>query len=639
MEWERYVYVCLYLLAFGISVSVGFLCLSRGRVQGARAYVFVAFGKAAWTFGLIGESVSRSLRWKIFWDNVQYAALAAWALAFVAFTLRYTGRRAAHPFLLSVFLGLPALAVVGLAFSDGWHGLIRSQTRLVPGEPFNMLWYEFGLPVWAGALCLYTCFGFSLFLIGLEMFRTLPPHRVQMALVMAGNLIPLAATALTLTIMRFPPDRDPSPYAIALGNFLVAWGLFRFELFGVVPMARDSMITQMQDIVLVVDARGRVVFANPAARRRFRPSGRDPVGLPLSGVFPLWAGQVSHEWPDPRARFETREGIPPEDRHFEVEIETIQDIPGRTVGWLAIVRDITARKKMEHELDGYRRRLEELVQERTRQLAFANENLLRQAALRERMEARLKQSQKMEALGRLAGGIAHDFNNLLVPILGYAELGKLREPPGTRQHAELVEIEECARRAAALIRQILAFSRNQILETHVLDLNEEVLKFTKLSTGLLGEGIRLELGLEPGLRPVRADPTQVHQVLMNLCINARDAMPKGGLLTIATSNGVWPDPGDPAAPLEPARLSSVLLVRDTGTGMDAEVVSHIFEPFFTTKGGGAGHTDRSGTGLGLASVYGIIEQHHGHIRVASSPGQGTEFRVYFPNVGAAGGGD
>ncbi|MDP9099141.1 MAG: ATP-binding protein [Verrucomicrobiota bacterium] len=238
-------------------------------------------------------------------------------------------------------------------------------------------------------------------------------------------------------------------------------------------------------------------------------------------------------------------------------------------------------------------------------------------------EEQLRHSQKLEAVGRLAGGIAHDFNNLLTAIIGYSELIENRGSPTSREHAQL--IRKAGEQAAALTRQLLAFSRKQLLEPRVLDLNVLVDDMERLLQRVIGESIHIVIDpIRAGAR-VRADPSQLEQVLLNLGVNARDAMPRGGTLRIATqqrelgreeivARGIDVPPGD----------YILLVVSDTGSGMDDETRSHIFEPFFTTKGPG------KGTGLGLATVYGIVKQSGGGITVESTPGQGSTFTIFLP---------
>ncbi len=248
---------------------------------------------------------------------------------------------------------------------------------------------------------------------------------------------------------------------------------------------------------------------------------------------------------------------------------------------------------------------------------------------RRALEQQLRQAQKMEAIGRLAGGVAHDFNNLLMVISGYCEflLERTASLPELRSPAQ--EISKAAERATALTRQLLAFSRKQMLTMKVLDLNAVITENLKMLTRLIGEDIDLVMIPGAEIGAVKADPTQIEQVIMNLAVNARDAMPRGGKLTIETANATLDD--DYAhfhGPVRPGEYV-MLAISDTGVGMDEETQSHIFEPFFTTKG-------TKGTGLGLSTVYGIIKQSEGYIWPYSEPGKGTAFKIYLPRVTAAG---
>jgi signal transduction histidine kinase/ActR/RegA family two-component response regulator len=242
-------------------------------------------------------------------------------------------------------------------------------------------------------------------------------------------------------------------------------------------------------------------------------------------------------------------------------------------------------------------------------------------------EEQLRQAQKMEAVGRLAGGVAHDFNNLLMAISGYAELALSAKTDASRRE-RIEEIATAADRAAALTRQLLAFSRKQVLQPRVISLNTVVSEIEKMLGRLIGEDIELVTRLTPTLLNVLADPGQLEQVLVNLAVNARDAMPEGGRLVIETENAEC----GPDHPLADAELEAgsyvVLVVRDTGHGMAPEVLDHLFEPFFTTKDSG------KGTGLGLSTVYGIVKQSGGAITVDSGTGLGTTFRIYLPTATA-----
>jgi two-component system cell cycle sensor histidine kinase/response regulator CckA len=234
------------------------------------------------------------------------------------------------------------------------------------------------------------------------------------------------------------------------------------------------------------------------------------------------------------------------------------------------------------------------------------------------LERQLAQAQKLEAVGRLAGGVAHDFNNLLGVITGYGEILRDRLDGQDALRGKMDLILQASARAASLTRQLLAFSRQQVLQPKVLDLNLVVAETEKMLHRLIGEDVELVTVLDPDLEHVKADPGQLEQIIMNLAVNARDAMPDGGRLTLRTENVE----GD-AVDLPRGRYAA-LVVSDTGTGMDADIQSHVFEPFFTTKDVG------KGTGLGLATVYGIVKQSGGHVMLHSEPGEGTTFRIVLP---------
>lgn len=261
-----------------------------------------------------------------------------------------------------------------------------------------------------------------------------------------------------------------------------------------------------------------------------------------------------------------------------------------------------------------------------RSVRYARERLEWRRQAR-RQEAELLQAQKMEAIGRLAGGVAHDFNNVLAAIFGYSDLLLEQFTDDDPRRADVQEIRRSAERAAALTRQLLAFSRKQILQPRVVNLNDVIAGLQTLLARLVGEDVMLDVRGQQDLWPVRADPGQMEQVLMNLAANARDAMPEGGRLSIRTANvEVQPDPLH--RPGLRAGVYVTMTVGDNGSGVPADVREHMFEPFFTTKAQG------KGTGLGLATVYGIIKQSDGSVYVESEAGAGTRFIIYLPRVPA-----
>ena len=291
------------------------------------------------------------------------------------------------------------------------------------------------------------------------------------------------------------------------------------------------------------------------------------------------------------------DGSPP--RIIKSIAQPVRDPSGTMIKIVGVIQDITAQKQAEKEQC--------------------------------QLENQLHQSQRLESVGRLAGGVAHDFNNILSVIIGYAELAVEEVPPDDPLHGDLVEILHAAQRSRDIIRQLLAFARKETIAPEVLDLNDTVEHLLKMLRRLIGEDIDLAWRPAPELWPVKMDPSQVDQILANLCVNARDAIKDVGKVTIETRNisidagnidgHPWSQPGD----------FVLLTVSDDGCGMARETLDNIFEPFFTTKEVGRG------TGLGLSTVYGITKQNNGFINVSSKPDKGTRFRIYLPRNGGGGG--
>ena len=308
--------------------------------------------------------------------------------------------------------------------------------------------------------------------------------------------------------------------------------------------------------------------------------------------------------------------------------ESGHDLPFILVS--GVVSEETAVAAMKAGAHDYimKRNLARLVPAIERELREAQTRVARkaaEAALRQ-SEEQLRQVQKIEAMGRLAAGVAHDFNNILTAITGHSELllRQLDADDPRRKNAE--QIEKVAYLAAGLTRQLLIFSRKQVIEPRVLDLNAVILDIKKMLRRLIGEDIEFCTLLDPAAGHIKADPGQIEQVIMNLAVNARDAMPNGGKLTVTTAN-ITPDKNHlKNFPDMDAGDYVMLAIADTGTGMSEEVKAHLFEPFFTTKPSG------KGTGLGLATCFGIVKQNTGHINVQSELGSGTTFKIYFPQV-------
>jgi two-component system, cell cycle sensor histidine kinase and response regulator CckA len=359
----------------------------------------------------------------------------------------------------------------------------------------------------------------------------------------------------------------------------------------------DTVLSSSAQAIAIADSRGVLTFANSALRRLWGYS--DQQTLIGQSVFELW--RLDEEPAAALARVRDQHVLNiemPASRvdgsafHLGITVEAVCDASGALRQLLATFRDITESKRVQDELKG--------------------------------LEAQLVHAQKMESIGRLAGGIAHDFNNLLTVICGGLELGLIKLPPDHASRPHLTDVADAARSAVTLTRQLLAFSRKELIVPKVLDLNEVIRRVESMILRLLGEDIRFEALCGQDLTPISFDPGQVEQILLNLAVNARDAMPNGGKLTIETYNVLL----DEASAREHGDVRPgqyvLLAVSDNGVGMSEEVRAHLFEPFFTTKGAG------KGTGLGLAMVYGAVQQNGGHVEVDSELDRGTTFKILLP---------
>jgi PAS domain S-box-containing protein len=355
-----------------------------------------------------------------------------------------------------------------------------------------------------------------------------------------------------------------------------------------------QVLAQVSQPVVATDITEIITYWNEAAERlfgfsaaealgrngsellksRWAPEAYDAMVAALKSQASAWQGEL---------HLTTKAGEPVT---VEASVRLVRDDTGKPLRGITVMQDVTASRHLQEQL---------------------------------------RQSQKMEAIGLLAGGVAHDFNNLLAVILGFSELASRKLPPGHPVAQQLSEVFEAARRGGELTRKLLAFSRKQIIQPRPLDVRSSVDDFTRMIRRIVGEDVELVVERADEALAVRADPVQLEQVLLNLCTNARQAMPEGGTLRLTTRATAFDDAFVARHPWARGGSFAEIAVSDTGVGMDTKTRARIFEPFFTTK--------REGTGLGLSTVYGIVQQHGGFIHVESAPREGTTFRVFLPRTG------
>ncbi len=440
------------------------------------------------------------------------------------------------------------------------------------------------------------------YVIGQRASNILPPEELNQWLELFG---PVALTGRSNRYEMYSPLNqkyfEGSIYCPEKGKFAVIFTDVterkRTEVALRTSEARfRALIDSTDDIILALDREQRHtgVFGRWLTKSNLTPEFF--LGKTARDIFGA-EGAAIHEAANARALagesviYEWSTAQPDRVAYYQTSVSPLYD-QGEIVGVVGIGRDITERKRAE--------------------------------AAQAKLEAQLRQAQKMESIGRLAGGVAHDFNNLLTAILGHSSLMQAEMSTSDPLFSDLEQIRQAAERAGALTRQLLIFSRQQPLAPVIIDLNSLVANLDRMLKRLIGEDITLTTVLQPNLWPILADSGQMEQVIMNLVVNARDAMPTGGMLTIETSNICHDESYTNSHPGTPTGPSVLLAVTDTGCGMDEATLSQIFEPFFTTKEIG------KGTGLGLATVYGIVKQSRGDISVYSEPGRGTSFKISLP---------
>jgi len=435
-----------------------------------------------------------------------------------------------------------------------------------------------------------------------------------------GVFFAILVTATTVAFNPLPADTSIATYIVAMLSVLCILLLIVVLISGKrmaeMRLREQSAALRHQsdrlaitlasigDGVISTDKDGIVTFINPTAERLTGCLAADANGKKLSDLYNIVDELTGEPIDDIFNRIRSTRAqvelpgvvdlISCDGRKIPISDigAPIIDPSGAFIGAVIVFQDVTAKREAERALlEG---------------------------------EARIQQSQKLEAIGTLTGGIAHDFNNLLQAILGYSQLSLTQVAVGDRVHNNLVTIESAATRGAELTQKLLAFAKRQRLDRKVTDLNDCISEILKLLERVIGEDIKVSFIPATDLKPVMADRAQIEQVIMNLSVNARDAMPRGGRLTIETRNIEIDDHYCRQNPTFQPGSYVQILVSDTGVGMEKETLLHIFEPFFTTK------EVNKGTGLGLSMVYGIIEQHGGHLNVYSEPGKGTTFKIFLP---------
>lgn len=589
MPWEFTPYILPLIFSGAISLVVAWLVWRRHPAVGAAPLALAALGAAWWSFGNAAEIACTRLDDKLFWANVEYLGITAIPVLLFTLAMRYSSL-GSKPTRLQVLLLLIVPIVTNvLVWTNDHHGLMRQNVQLDVDGPYVRVAKTYGPWLWVHVVYVYSLLMASSVLLFRLALRSPNVYRGQAASLLVTALLPWLANVVYLigqsTFMRL----DPTPIAFTLSGAAAAWGLFRYGLLDVVPAARDAVFASMSDGVIVLDAQGRIVDLNPAAQRIAALNERQAVGRPLAEALVGESELLQRLDGTPETRAEVFLGPAGDRTAYDLSVSPLRDGHGRLAGRVITLRDITHRKQLEEQL---------------------------------------RRSQKMDAISLLAGGIAHHFNNLLTVVNGYSEFVLRGLEPSSPLREDVEAILRAGTHAADLTRRLLVFSRFRKPQISVIDLNETLRGIEGTLREQIGAGIALEVVLAPEAGCIEADPALIEQIVTNLVANANDAMPHGGRLVIATGSAAAGDLkrlGDASTTCE---RYATLTISDDGTGMTPEVQSHLFEPFYTTKGVG------EGTGLGLATVYGIVGELHGSIEVETEPGLGTTVRIYLPQAEA-----
>jgi PAS domain S-box-containing protein len=574
----------------------------RGLVPGFGAFAVFNVGVAVWT-GLYVLELAASEPAQLFWANATYLGIGLVPASWLVFALQFSGLGGRVTRRVVALLSIEPATTLLLAWTNPWHLLFRRTVSVAPT-------WEPGPAFWVHAAYSYALVLGATVLMARQTLLQSAPRRNQARVLVVAALVPWGANAFYLSGASPFGNLDLTPFAFWLTSLLAAWVLFHELEQRVISAERRfrALVDHTVDAIEIIDPEtGRVLDVNASACAALGYTREEYLARTMAEIDPNVAARSWREALDEVRRAGSRvfesEHRRKDGSRFPVEVSAAYISLERDYV-LAVARDITERKRSEA-------RLGELLAEA------------------KQLEEQFRQAQKMEAVGRLAGGVAHDFNNILGIVIGSGEALLKQIDADSPLRPKLEQIQKAAARAASLTRQLLAFSRQQVLQPRPVDLNEVVSEIEDMLRTLIGKDVLLTTKRGQGLGSVEADPGQLQQVVMNLAVNARDAMPEGGELTIETANL---DVGEANAAefpmLQPGRYV-MLAISDTGVGMNEATRARLFEPFFTTKELGRG------TGLGLSTVYGIVQQSGGTISVESELGSGSCFRVFLPRVAPA----
>ncbi len=601
-----------YLLSVFTSVGVGVYAWQHRKVAGAVPFAVRSLAQASATVGYIFELLSPDLQTKIFWDSLQFPGFFVAPLALLAFAFGYTGRKPRHPQRFWMLLTIPLLLYMLLVLTDDSHRLIYLDAHLIPGEPFDALVYDFTF--FTKAISLYLI-GILLlcFSVLIAKFRSQILYRAQIVIITIGTLFPMIGSALTIAGVTFGFQRDTSPFTFAIGNLIIAWGLFRYRLLDITPIARDKVIEGMSDAVVVLDVQNRVVDLNPAARKIFNSTPLEAIGQSIDQIFSNQPELMEQLRNRDETRLEIALGSDTEPQFFDVSLSLLHHRRGYLTGRLIVLRDLTERVQVETAL------------EQAKEVAWASQRAA-EAANR--------------AKSVFLANMSHELRTPLNSILGYAQILKRDPSTPTKQQHGLDVIEQSGSHLLGLINEVLDFAK---IESGKLELDETDFSLPALLKSV-SEIIRVraeqkgitfclelpsaDLQVKKAELPmtVHGDERRLRQVLLNLLDNAVKFTEQG---RVTFKIFFWKRPGmngtasSATGRQQPADISGLRFeIQDTGVGIAPQALDTIFAPF---RQAGDQASDAKGTGLGLTISRNLVELMGSTLHVKSQIGAGSKF--------------
>ena len=707
MHWMAHPYTISLVAASVISLALAGSAWKTTTTINTRSFTVLMLAVSLWATMHIFELAAFTLPGKVFWANMQFFCIVSVPPALLGVVIRYTRRdHLVSPFRMALILSVPLL-IVALVWTNDLHGWVFTRAEIFHRPPFDLLYRHFGPGFWIHTGYCYLVMMVGTILLVRSMITTPSRYKGQVISMLIGVSVPWIGNVMYIFGMPLFSNFDMTPVVFTVSGLAFGWGVFRYRLLDVVPIAYDVMLNNMQDAVFVFDRYQRVLDLNPAAVRLTGQNRNNSVTLTADRLIPGWSDMVEAIG-EGGVQQQACLRNDKQDRYFDL-VGTPLKHAEHLFGYLVVLRDISEYRYtqlalaeseqqfkslsenapivictmdpqgvftyvnpewgnvlghprenvvgrhysefvMPYNLDDYTEafrkvrddmeilsgfRIKLLHADGSRRFfsISASPNvdaegkvaniicLLKDLTGERELQAQLFQSQKMEAIGTLAGGVAHDFNNLLMGIQANISLVRMDIGQDSRCAERLDRIEHQIQTGASLTHQLLGYARKGKYRPTLLCLNQ-LIQETMSAFARTRKQLTIHFDLLQNLPRVHADRGQMELVLLNLLINASDAMPDGGTLTVVTDMKTL----SPAIkqPIELAPGDYVhLRIADTGTGMDEQTLERIFEPFFTTKEMGRG------TGLGLASVYGVVKNHKGAITVSSKPGEGTTFHLYF----------